>query len=182
MKTRDLIECAIFAAIICVFSVMTIPTGIIPVTMGTFGIMLTAVVLGWKKGTIAVLVFILLGAVGLPVFSGFKGGIGVLAGPTGGYITGYIVMTLVSGALAARLPQKRAAQMGKVFAVLALGMVLCYTLGTIQFMFVAKKSLAASLALCVTPFIPFDLIKCALAAFIGVSVRNILIKAKLKIA
>lgn len=182
MKTRNLIECAIFAAVICVFSVMTIPTGIIPVTMGTFGIMLTAAVLGWKKGTVAVLVFILLGAVGLPVFSGFKGGIGVLAGPTGGYITGYIVMSLVSGALTARLPQKRAAQIGKVFAALVLGMALCYALGTIQFMFVAQKSLAASLAICVTPFIPFDVIKCVLASFIGVSVRNTLVKAKLMTA
>ena len=86
MKTKTIVICAIFAALMCVFSVITVPTGIIPVTLGTLGIMLTAVILGSKKGAVSVAVFILLGIVGLPVFSGFKGGIQVIFGPTGGYI------------------------------------------------------------------------------------------------
>ena len=99
MKVKTMVICAIFAAILCVFSVLTIPIGPVPISMGILGVMLTAIILGPKKGTIAVIVYILLGAVGLPIFSGFKGGFQVLLGPTGGYIWSYIIVALFIGFL-----------------------------------------------------------------------------------
>ena len=84
MKTKTIAVCAIFAAIMCVFSVITVPIGPVPVTLGFFGVMITSVILGARRGAVSVAVFILMGAVGLPVFSGFKGGFEVLLGPTGG--------------------------------------------------------------------------------------------------
>lgn len=174
MKTKTIVLCAIFAAVMCVFSVITIPTGIVPITMGFFGIMLTAVILGMKKGVISVVVFILLGAVGLPVFSGFKGGVQVLFGPTGGYIWGYIPMTAIIGLLASKLPENKWRAVLKMFLSCIAGIVICYALGTVQFMAVQEMGLVKSLAACVIPFIPFDLAKAALASYVGYTARNAL--------
>ena len=90
MKTRDLTLTALFAAILCVAAPFSIPVGPIPITLATFAIYLAAIVLGKKYGTLAVVIYILLGAVGLPVFSGFSGGFQKIVSATGGYIIGYI--------------------------------------------------------------------------------------------
>lgn len=171
-KTKDMIQCAVFAAILCVFSIITIPAGAIPFTLGVLGILLCAIILGCKKSVISVLVFILLGAVGLPVFSGFKGGFQVLAGPTGGYITGYIVTALLVGFCADHIPGNTIKSTILLFLGCAAGVILCYLFGTIQYMLTADKTLLQGLALCVFPFIPFDLLKCVLACAIGIPVRK----------
>lgn len=178
MKTKDMIICALFAAILCVFSVMTIPIGPVPISMGIFGVVLTAAILGAKRGTIAVAVYILLGAVGLPIFSGFKGGIGVLLGPTGGYITSYILCALFAGYLNKNLPENKALALLKLFAVSFGAVIICYIFGTAWFMFIAKKDLLSSLAVCVYPFVPFDLAKCAVAAVVAFAVRTALVRTK----
>lgn len=177
MKTKTIVLCAIFAALMCVFSVITIPTGIIPVTLGLFGIMLTAVILGAKKGTISVAVFILLGVVGFPVFSGFKGGVQVLFGPTGGYIWGYIPMAIVIGLFASGLSERKWKAVLKLFLGCIAGTLVCYALGTVQFMALQKMGLVKSLSACVIPFIPFDLVKAALASYVGYTVRKALSRA-----
>ncbi len=180
MKTKSMILCAVFAAILCVFSVITIPIGPVPITLGTFGVMITAVILGPKKGFVSVLVFILLGAVGLPVFSGFKGGFQVLAGVTGGYLWSYIFMALIIGAISAKLPQNNLLGAVKIFLSCVLGIIVCYTLGTVQFMLIKKGgSLYSALAVCVIPFIPFDLAKALIASYAGMTVRKTLAKAKI---
>lgn len=179
MKTKTIVICAVFAALMCVFSVITIPTGIIPITMGTFGIMLTAVILGAKRGAVSVAVFILLGAVGLPVFSGFKGGVQVLFGPTGGYIWSYIPMAVIIGAVSKKLPESRVTAVLKVVLGCLAGMAVLYALGTVQFMAVQKTGLIKSLSACVIPFIPFDLAKAVLAGYAGCTVRSALHKAGL---
>ena len=177
MKTKTMILCAIFAAILCVFSVMTIPIGPVPISMGLFGIMIAAGILGLKRGTIAVAVFILIGAVGVPVFTGFRGGIAPLAGPTGGYIWGYVPMTALIGLLTLKTPQSKWLTMLRYFLAFLAGAALCYAMGTVQFMLVQDTDFAAALGICVIPFIPFDIAKALAASYISYAVRRALTKA-----
>lgn len=179
MKTRDMVLCAVFAAVIAVFAVMTVPIGQVPITLGLFGVMLTAVVLGAKRGAICVLVYILIGAVGLPVFSGFKGGFSVIAGATGGYISSYIFVALIIGAASGAVKGKNnIVRVIVCFAGCIAATIVCYFLGTLQFMAVTKNDLAKSLGLCVIPFIPFDILKGIAASAIGVVVSERVGKAK----
>lgn len=173
MKTKDIILCALFAAVLCILSVITIPIGIIPVTLGILGVLLVGVILGWRKGLISTLVFILLGCVGLPVFSGLQGGFQVLAGPTGGYITGYIGTVLLVGAASDKIEaaKRRPAALYRWIACMA-GVFVCYLFGTIQYMLISQKSVWQALALCVYPFIPLDILKCIAAASVGGVVRS----------
>ena len=179
MNTKTMIICAIFAAVLCVFSVMTIPISPVPISMGIFGIMLTASILGAKKGSIAVIIYILLGAIGLPVFSGFKGGIQVLAGPTGGYIWSYIFMAIIIGLLTAKLATKPILAMVQIFGACVLGTAVCYFFGTVQFMLVQNMGLIKSLSLCVFPFVAFDLLKAVVCAYLAYTIRKALLKANL---
>lgn len=175
MKTKSLVICAVFSAVLCIFCVMTVPIGTVPVSMATFAVMLVSVVLGPKLAAVSVVIYILLGSVGLPVYSGFKGGFQILLGPTGGYIWSYIFMSLLIGGVTKKYPHKKILS----FAVCLAGTAICYILGTVQFMLVQNTSFISSLAVCVLPFIPFDILKAFFAAFLGSSIKNRLIKAKL---
>ena len=94
----QLTVCALMAAVMCVIGPMSIPIGAVPVSFTNFVICLTTCLLGWKWGSVSVIVYVLLGTFGLPVFSGYAGGLAKLAGPTGGYIIGYVLITLFGGA------------------------------------------------------------------------------------
>ena len=162
-KTYDMAYIAVFAVLMAICSWISIPTAI-PFTMQTFGLCLTGGVLGGKRGAVAILVYILMGAVGVPVFAGFSGGAGVLFGTTGGYIIGYIFSMMVMWAME-KIP-------GKKVWVLAVSMVLalavCYLFGTAWFMVLyARKSgaigLGAALGMCVIPYLIPDLLKIGLA-------------------
>lgn len=173
MTTRDMVLSAVFAAVIAVFAVITIPVGQIPITMGFFGIMLAAVVLGPKRATLSVLVYILIGAVGMPVFSGFKGGFTVLAGPTGGYINSYILLSLIVGAAAnIAKRQKYAAAAVICFIGCLAGTAVCYFFGTLQFIALTGKGVKEALAMCVIGFIPFDIMKGIAASIVGLLVSK----------
>lgn len=179
MKTKTVILCAVCAAIICVFSLITINIGTVPITLSLFAIFLVPVILGAKKGVISVAVYLLLGAVGLPVFAGFNGGFQRLIGPTGGYLWSYLIMALIIGALTSKLPKSKGLALLKIFAACAAALVLCYALGTAQYMLVMNQGLGGSLAVCVAPFVVFDLIKAAAASYIGYETRRALLKANL---
>lgn len=166
-KTRDIAYIAVFAVVIAVCSWISIPT-VVPFTLQTFAVFLTVGVLGGRRGTMAVLVYILLGAAGVPVFAGFSGGIGILAGQTGGYIVGFLFSALVMWGM-----EKLA---GRELWVQALSMILglfaCYAVGTVWFMAVYTRgtgavSLGAVLGWCVIPFIIPDLIKIGLACIMS---------------
>ena len=167
VKTRpavtDMVFTAVFAALIAVCSILSIPVGEVPVTLQTFGVCLAAAMLGWKRGTLSVLVYVLLGAVGLPVFSGMSGGAGVLAGPTGGYIIGFIPAALIIGFAADRW-QRRALPLA---AAMVLGVLVCYALGTVWFMLLTHRGAVESLALCTVPFLIPDAVKIAAAAVLS---------------
>ena len=161
---------ALFAALICVAAPFSIQVGPIPITLATFAIYLTGAILGGKRGMVATFVYIMLGAVGLPVFSGFRGGFGVLFGMTGGYIIGYIPLVLITGIFAEMNTRKinRA-------VVTVIGMILAtaalYTFGTIWYMIVSGSDLVTSLTVCALPFIPGDAIKIACVTAVSVPLR-----------
>ena len=172
LTTKTITQCAIFSAFISLMSVITVPIGIIPVTLGLLGVMLAAVILGCKRSVISVIVYILLGAIGIPVFSGFKGGVQVLAGPTGGYITSYILAAALIGFVSDRVKSNGILAAAILFIASCLGTVICYTVGTIQFMFVSGNDLHTALAKCVTVFIPIDILKSIMAVFVGTAVKK----------
>jgi biotin transport system substrate-specific component len=174
---RAMAECGLFAAILCVFSPMTIPIGPIPISLGIFAVMVTGVVLPWKKASLSVMVYLLIGICGLPLFSGGKSGLPALVGPTGGYVWSYFPMVILIALLNRRTYKSRVVSILVAAAACIAGTAVCYAFGTVQFMFVAGYTLHDALAVCVYPFIPFDLVKAACASILGVNVRLILKKA-----
>lgn len=162
-SVRDMALCALFAAILAVSAWLTIP-GPVPFTLQTFAVFAALGLLGGKRGTIAIAIYLVLGAVGLPVFSGFRGGFGVLLGSTGGYIAGFLLSGLLYWALTALLGDKVWVRL----LAMVLGMVLCYAVGTAQYMVVYLRDtgpigLGAVLVKCVAPFLIPDACKLALA-------------------
>ena len=172
-KTYDIVYIAVFAVIMAICSWISIPAAV-PFTLQTFGVFVAVGVLGGKRGTLSVLVFILLGAIGVPVFAGFSGGfgillnntggVGVLAGTTGGYIIGFLFSALVMWAME-KLPGKKSVMQ---IVSMIVGLIVCYAFGTAWFMIVYSSAngavgLATVLGWCVIPFIIPDIIKIVLA-------------------
>lgn len=174
-KVYPLAMTAMLAAVLAVASPFTIPIGPIPISLCTLVIYLAVYVLGWKRGMSATLVYILLGAAGMPVFSNFGSGLGQILGPTGGYIIGYLPLTLIAGLLVERYPRGRGLQL----LGLVLGTAVLYLIGTAWFCVVMDSTVAAALAACVFPFLPGDLVKMAVAMGVGPMLRNRLEKAGL---
>lgn len=164
MPVYDLVCVGLFAALIAVCSWITLSIGPVPFTLQTMGVFLAVGLLGGKRGTAAVLVYILLGAFGLPVFSGFSGGVGKLLGVTGGYIIGFLVSALAMWGMEALFGNKR----WVLPLSMIVGLLLCYAFGTAWFMVVYARNtgaigLGSVLGMCVTPFILPDLAKIACA-------------------
>lgn len=162
-KTLDMVYIAVFAVLIAICSWISIPTTV-PFTLQTFAVFLAVGVLGGKRGSLSVLIYILLGAVGIPVFAGFSGGFGVLLGQTGGYIVGFLFSALLMWLMEAFLGKKT----WVLGLSMVLGLIVCYAIGTVWFMVVYAKNteaveLAVVLGWCVIPFIIPDLIKIGLA-------------------
>lgn len=157
---------AMMAAVLCVCSWLTIPFTI-PFTMQTFGVFCALLLLGGRDGTIAVALYLLLGAVGLPVFSGFRGGVGHLLGPTGGYLVGFLLSGLFYWILEAGAKKRFWLRV----TALAGGLLLCYAAGTVWFAVVAARggeprAIGTILSLCVLPYLLPDAAKLALALFV----------------
>ncbi len=172
-KTIDLVYVGLFAALIAVCSWISIPLTV-PITLQTMGVCIAAGLLGTKRGTFSVLIYILLGLVGVPVFSGFKSGPGVLLGTTGGYIIGFLFTAIIVGVMTKMLGNKL-----WVYVVsMILGIAVCYVFGTAWFIIIYNHnnadavSLATVLGWCVTPFIIPDLVKIALASFLCLRLKK----------
>lgn len=168
-KTRKIVFIALFVALITVCSWIQIPSTI-PFTLQTFAIFLALLCLGGKGGTIAIICYILLGLVGVPVFSGFKAGLSVLLQPTGGYIIGFVIMGLCY------LVFEKIDKVPIKILSLVLGLILLYLFGTLWFVFVATKTkevgFISALIMCVVPFIIPDLMKLSLAYFISLKLKK----------
>ena len=166
---KTIVLCAMFAALCCATAAVSIPLpGGVPVTLQTAAVFLTALLLGPLYGFIAVLVYVLLGAVGLPVFAGFSGGIGSLAGASGGFILSWPFTAILVGFLYFRFGRntKGIKKYVVMFAAMLLGSVLIYVVGLTQFMFVTGTNLPTSIAWCMIPFIPGDVLKMILVAIL----------------
>ena len=161
---------ALFAALICVAAPFSIQVGPIPISLATFAIYLTGAMLGGKRGVVATAVYILIGAVGLPVFSGFRGGFGALFGPTGGYIIGYIPLVLITG-IFAEMNAKKINRAIVTFIGMILATAALYTFGTAWFMIVLGSDLITALGTCVLPFLLGDTIKIVCATALSVPLR-----------
>lgn len=171
-KTYDIVYIAVFTVLMAICSWISIPLTV-PVTLQTFGVFMAVNVLGGKRGTMAVLVYILLGAVGIPVFAGFTSGIGVILGSTGGYIVGFLVSALVMWLIEKYFGRKPVVQI----VSMVLGLVVCYAFGTAWFMVVYARTAGAVelmtvLGWCVIPFVIPDLVKIALAFVVSGRIRK----------
>lgn len=172
IKTLDMVYIALFAVLIAICSWVSIPATV-PFTLQTFAIFISVVVLGGKRGTLSIILYILMGLAGIPVFAGFRAGPGVLLGTTGGYILGFILTGLLMWGMEKLF--------GKKLWILAIsmvaGMLVYLTFGTIWFMFVYARTsgavgLGTVLGWCVIPFLIPDCLKIALALFIGDRLRK----------
>ena len=168
-SVKDMVLCSLFAAVCCVCSVVTLPIGVVPISLATFGVMATTMILGEKRAIISVILFIALGVVGLPVFAGMNGGVGVIAGPTGGYIYSYILMVPIVGLASKCLNKTLSSGMFTMLGCLA-AMFVNYLVGTVHFALVSgvgTKSFLELIVTCVLIFVPADIIKSILAILIA---------------
>ena len=165
-STKQLATIAMGAALITVCSWVSIPMTI-PFTMQTFAVCLVTALFGLRRGMWTVLCYILLGAAGVPVFSGFKGGIGALLGTTGGYIVGFLFTALIVGLAVETLGRRLPVLIGSM----VVGVLVCYAFGTAWFMFVYARNtgpigLGTALGWCVLPYLLPDAVKIALASIL----------------
>ena len=175
---KRMMTIAIMAALICVCSWLTVPS-IVPFTMQTFAVFCALLLLGGKDGLYATLLYLMMGAVGLPVFSGFRGGVGYMLGPTGGYMVGFLLTALLfwlCEPIWKSHPEKKALRLCR-FPVLVAGLLLCYTAGTVWFITVMSANgtdydFVAALGLCVFPFLLPDAVKLVLAVVLSDAVNK----------
>ncbi len=166
---------ALMAALTCILAPNSLPIGPVPITLTNLVIYFSVYILGFYYGMGSYLIYLLLGIVGLPVFSGYEGGIQKLAGPTGGYIIGFIFMIIIGG-LAMEVSRRNI-----IITIIAwiLGTFVAYAFGTIWFVKVTKMTYQAALSLCVYPFILPDIAKVILGTILGKAVYVALKKAGL---
>jgi biotin transport system substrate-specific component len=175
LKLRMMIIIALFAAIIGVLAQITIPLPLVPITGQTLAIGLAATILGSRYGTLSVILYIIIGAVGVPVFAEFSGGVSKLVGPTGGYLVGFIPAAYLIGFFM----EKTSFNFINAMIANSIGMLITLALGTAWLKIAADLSWTVALTSGFTQFILVGLIKAALASWIGVLVRNRLISANL---
>lgn len=176
-SVKQLALTGLMAAVICVLGpvAFTIPISPVQISLGSLAVYFVVSVLGMKLGTVSVLVYILLGLAGLPVFAGFTGGPGKLFGPTGGYIIGYIFMSLLCGFFVDKWGNK----LVLYFSGMVLGTLVLYLFGTVWLAYQASYTFPQALAAGVLPYIPGDLIKLIAAMAAGSQIRKRLLKAGL---
>ena len=170
MKTRDLAYIALFTALLSVSAWVAIPIGTVPVTLQTLTLLLATGLLGWKRAFFVSLAYLLLGFIGVPVFSGFTGGAGALLSPTGGYLIGFLFMPLCAGAFSPWI--EKAEEKGKIlpYALGGLaGLLACYLFGTLWCALGLGGTTIgffAALGVCVLPYLPLDIVKLVVAVFL----------------
>ena len=164
-KTKKITMIGLMTAVTCILGPLSLPLpfSLVPITLTNFAVFLSIYILGMKYGTISLLIYLALGTIGLPVFSSFSGGLGKLAGPTGGYLFGFIFLALIHGFFMLRFHKKTFASI----IGMTLGMIACYLFGTIWLALHMSLTFKAALMIGVIPYLPGDAVKIALAAIIG---------------
>ena len=180
MKTNQLAQNALFAALTAVLSQLSLAIGPIPFSFGIFGAFLTGLMLRPANAAAAIGIYLLLGAAGLPVFAGFKGGLSVLTGMTGGFLLGYLLIAFTTAVAVEKTRQfpfavKTSAILFAEFA----GLIACYALGSAWFMIISGNPLSVALSACVLPFVLPDCLKIVLAYGAALLLKRRLAKAGL---
>lgn len=161
LKALDLAYIGLSAALIAVCAWIAIPLTV-SITLQTMAICLVAGLFGWKRGTLSVIIYILLGMIGLPVFTGFKSGLAVITGPTGGYVLGFIFTAIIVGIATEKVGKK----IWQCILFMAIGVLVCYLFGTIWFTIAYKVTFASALSTCVFPFLLPDAVKIIVASIL----------------
>lgn len=169
-----LIITALFAAFIAIFSQIIIPLPLVPITGQTLAVGIAATILGRKYGTLSILIYLFIGAVGVPVFAGMSGGIGKLLGPTGGYLIGFIPTAYIIGLYI----EKTKLCFTNAFIANVIGMFVTLLFGTVWLKISGSLTWTAAFTAGVTPFLIVGILKAALAAYIAASVRRRLLKTR----
>ena len=174
ISVKNIVLAGMFAAFLAVMSQVSLPmpTGV-PITVQVFAVALVGVILGWKRGVLAVLVYILIGAVGVPVFANFKGGLSVLTGLTGGYIIAWPVMTILCGIQ----PKTQNVKLNMTVNIILslVGLAVCE--GALQWALLSGNDLRGIIIYSLTAFVPKDIVLTVLAVIIGRQVRKMAAKA-----
>ncbi len=174
-STRQLAVIGVMTAVTCILAPFSLPIGPVPISLTNLAIYFSLYVLGTKYGCVSYLVYLLIGFIGVPVFSGFTSGPGKLLGPTGGYLIGFIPMALVAGILIDKFSSKR------IVCLLGMigGTIIAYAFGTLWLAYQAGMDWKAALMAGVIPFVPGDLAKMVLAMIAGPQIRKQLVRAQL---
>lgn len=168
ITTYQMAVTALMAAVMCVLGPLSVPIGAVPISLTNLVICFTVWLLGPKFGTLSVAVYLLIGLVGVPVFSGYGAGLAKLAGPTGGYLVGFLLMAFIGGLFV----EKSKGNPVISGVGLVLGIAASYVLGTAWFVSQMQCELSYALAVCVYPFIAFDLGKVVISCILGSLLRK----------
>lgn len=170
MSIRQMTRCAIMAALICALAPVSIPLStLVPISLGTLMVMLAGSLLGPKYGTLSVLIYLLAGRAGLPVFAGYSSGPTALFGVTGGFLFGYLPLSLIGGYFCDKSDDLKSMVTG-----LVLGNAVLYLIGIVWFMIYLNAGVGKALSACVIPFIPGDIVKIVLVCLVTPRIRKYL--------
>lgn len=154
MKYRQLTLTAMYAAVLCIISPWVIPAGAVPITLASLGVFMISGLTDFKKAFIATAVYVVLGMLGLPVFSGFQGGVQVIMGPTGGFILGYLAVAAIISILKDKI---------RLILTISIAIFTLYAMGAAWYMLVTGAEFKAALTVCVLPFVAVDVLKAVIA-------------------
>lgn len=178
VKTKALVLCAVMAALTCALAPVSLYTGAVPVTLATFAVMLSGVLLGGRLGALSQLIYLLLGIAGLPVCAGYTPALPRIMGPTGGYLLGYLALAFLCGAVYHTWGRNRRGI--KKYAVLTGGLLagtfVLYLFGTVWYCLYSGAGVIAALTVCVVPFLIGDAIKIAAVAVLAPQLEKALDK------
>ena len=165
IRTKQMVLIALMTAVTCVLGPLSIPLPFspVPISLTNFAIFLAIFVLGMKNGTISFIIYLLLGAIGVPVFSSVRGGLQVLAGPTGGYLIGFIFLALIMGFALDHFDRK----LVPTIIGMIIGMAVCYAFGTVWLAKLLSLSFKEGLMMGVIPYLAGDAAKIIIAAIVG---------------
>ncbi|MDD3655878.1 MAG: biotin transporter BioY [Atribacterota bacterium] len=167
---RQMTLVSLFAALTAAGAFISIPIGIVPISLQNLFTFLSGMVLGSRLGAFSQLIYILLGAVGLPVFSGFRGGLGILVGPTGGFLIGFVISAYVIGKLIEKLKE---ASIWSYFTVGLLGAFIIYLTGVIQLLIITRIGIKEAVLVGAIPFLPGDCLKVIIASFLALRLKSV---------
>lgn len=164
----------VFTALMCVLSPLSIPIEPISITMATLVLYFIGALLDWKWSSLVVLLYLLLGSVGLPVFSKFQGGFQVILGPSGGFLIGYLPCVVVESLLIGFFKDKK----WMYPIAMIVGTIVLYAIGVLWFMLYLGNGFGKAMAACVIPFLPGDAFKIAVASIFSLRIRPLFEKKR----